>query len=74
MAGATGVSPEMAVRLGKLCGNGAELWLSMQARYDAWEARQRLGRRLQKIPTLTWQNPLRRVVGLDGVRLFLHFR
>ncbi len=52
MAGETAVSPEMAVRLGKLCGNGPELWLNMQARYDAWEARRRLGHRIDKIPTL----------------------
>jgi len=33
-AGTIGVSPEMAVRLGKLCGNGPGLWLRMQAEYD----------------------------------------
>jgi antitoxin HigA-1 len=53
IAGETAVSPEMAVRLGKLCGNGPELWLNMQARYDAWEAKRRLGKKLEKIPTLT---------------------
>jgi antitoxin HigA-1 len=53
MSGETAVSPEMAVRLGKLCGNGPELWLNMQARYDAWEAKRRLGKKLEKIPTLT---------------------
>jgi addiction module HigA family antidote len=52
MAGDTAVSPEMAVRLGKLCGNGPELWLNMQAGYDAWGAARRLGKRLEKIPTL----------------------
>jgi addiction module HigA family antidote len=26
------VTPEMALRLGKLCGNGPELWLSLQTR------------------------------------------
>ncbi len=52
MAGDTAVSPEMAVRLGRLCGNGPELWLNMQARYDAWEATRRLGKRLEKIPNL----------------------
>ena len=36
MSGATAISPDLAVRLGKLCGNGPELWLNMQARYDAW--------------------------------------
>ena len=32
------VTPEMALRLGKLCGNGPELWLALQARFDlgAW--------------------------------------
>jgi addiction module HigA family antidote len=28
------VTPEMALRLGKLCGNGPELWLVLQTRYD----------------------------------------
>ena len=52
MAGVGSVTPEMAVRLGKLCGNGPDLWLSMQARYDAWEATHRLAAELKKIPTL----------------------
>ena len=52
MSGATAISPDLAVRLGKLCGNGPELWLNMQAGYDAWEARRRLGKKLAKIPTL----------------------
>ena len=52
MAGDTAISPDMAVRLGKLCGNGPELRLNMQARYDAHEATIRLGRKLEKIPTL----------------------
>lgn len=32
------VSPEVAVRLGKAFGNGAGIWLRMQAAYDAWHA------------------------------------
>jgi addiction module HigA family antidote len=28
------VSPAMATRLGKLCGNGPELWLNLQAKWD----------------------------------------
>ena len=32
------VSPEVAARLGKGFGNGAEIWLRMQASYDAWHA------------------------------------
>jgi addiction module HigA family antidote len=52
MAGETAVTPDMAVRLGKLCGNGPDLWLNMQARYDAWEASRRLAPEVKKIPTL----------------------
>jgi addiction module HigA family antidote len=52
MAGRSSVTPEMAVRLGKLCGNGPGLWLSLQARYDGWEATERLGEELKNIPTL----------------------
>ena len=32
------VSPEVAVRLGKAFGDGAGVWLRMQAAYDAWRA------------------------------------
>ncbi|KJB93084.1 XRE family transcriptional regulator [Skermanella aerolata KACC 11604] len=28
------VTAAMALRLGKLCGNGPELWVNLQARYD----------------------------------------
>src|SRR5271157_1670897 len=52
LSGRTAVSPEMAVRLGKLCGNGPDLWLSMQQQYDIWRARQKLKDELKKIPTL----------------------
>ena len=31
------VSPEMALKLGRFFGNGTELWLNLQARYDRWE-------------------------------------
>jgi addiction module HigA family antidote len=32
------VTPSMAVRLGKLCGNGPQLWARMQTEYDLWVA------------------------------------
>jgi len=32
------VTPKMAVRLGKLCGNGPRLWLNLQTAYDLWHA------------------------------------
>ena len=45
------VSPEMAVRLGKFCGNGAGLWSRMQAAYDLWHAEQRMQKEIKRIPT-----------------------
>ena len=44
------VTPSMAVRLGKLCGNGPNLWLSMQSAYDLWHAE--LNVDVSNIPTL----------------------
>ena len=44
------VTPEMAVRLGKLCGNGPRLWLNLQGAYDLWHAIRRIDPR--KIPTM----------------------
>ncbi|HYB90506.1 MAG TPA: HigA family addiction module antitoxin [Candidatus Binataceae bacterium] len=52
IAGQSVVTADMAVRLGKQCGNGPNLWLNLQARYDAWEATRRLKEDLKKIPTL----------------------
>ena len=46
------VSPEMALRLGKLCGNGAEIWLNLQRTHDLATEEKRLSAELKKIPTL----------------------
>src|SRR5258705_13918642 len=51
LAGTMAVSPEMAVRLGKFCGNGPGLWLRMQAAYDLWHAEKRLRTELKRIAT-----------------------
>lgn len=51
MAGTAAVTPEMAVRLGKFCGNGPRLWLSMQQGHDLWHAEHRLRDAIEKIPT-----------------------
>jgi plasmid maintenance system antidote protein VapI len=32
----------MALRLGTLLGNGAQLWLDMQTRFDLWHAEAKL--------------------------------
>ncbi len=45
------VTPEMALRLGKFCGNGAGLWLRMQQAYDLWHAERALKKEIAKIPT-----------------------
>jgi addiction module HigA family antidote len=44
------ITPEMAVRLGKLVGNGPRLWLNLQGAYDLWHAERRVDTR--RIPTL----------------------
>jgi addiction module HigA family antidote len=51
LAGAAAVTPEMAIRLGKFCGNGPALWLRMQQAYDLWHAERRLRREVDRIPT-----------------------
>lgn len=47
------VTPEMAVRLGKLCGNGAGLWLRLQQAYDLDHAEHKLKEEVAAIPTLS---------------------
>jgi len=42
LGGHAPVTAEMAVRLGKFCGNGAPFWLRMQANYDLWHAERKL--------------------------------
>jgi addiction module HigA family antidote len=51
LAGRAGVTPEMAIRLGKFCGNGPALWLQMQQAYDLWHAHRRLRAEVERIPT-----------------------
>lgn len=51
LAGKAAVSPEMALRLGKFCGNGPGLWLRMQETYDLWHARKAIAKELARIPT-----------------------
>src|SRR5713226_9371469 len=51
ISGRTAVTPEMAVRLGKFCGNGPGLWLRLQAAYDLWHAEKRMRGEIRQIPT-----------------------
>jgi addiction module HigA family antidote len=44
------VSPPVAARLGKMFGDGASIWLRMQAAYDAWHAEREVD--VSNVPTL----------------------
>lgn len=46
------VTPEMALRIGKLCGNGPGLWLNLQARYDIERLSRVKREEIAAIPTL----------------------
>ena len=46
------VSPEMAIRLGRLFGNSAEFWLNAQRAVDLWEANQALKSEVSRIRPL----------------------
>lgn len=51
LAEESAVSPEMALRLGKFCGNGPDLWIRMQEAFDLWHARAKIGSEIEMIPT-----------------------
>lgn len=44
-----GFTPEMALRVGKLAGNGPELWLRMQGDFDLWRTERELASELRTI-------------------------
>lgn len=46
------VTAAMALRIGKMCGNGPSIWLNMQKRYDLKIAEAELGDALDAIPHL----------------------
>jgi addiction module HigA family antidote len=50
LSGRAPVTAEMALRLGRFCGNGPDLWLRMQQAHDLWRAREELGTELEAIP------------------------
>lgn len=50
MGGSQPVTVEMALRLGKFCGNGPELWLRMQQAHDLWAAEKRMQEEIARIP------------------------
>lgn len=50
MAGQQPVTVETALRLGRFCGNGPDVWLRLQQAYDLWEAEPRMRAELERIP------------------------
>ena len=52
LAARAAVTPMMALRLGKLCGNGPNLWVSLQARYDLAVLEPAMAEELDRIPTI----------------------
>ena len=48
-----GVTSEMALRLGKLFGDGPQIWLRMQIERDLWRANRENAAAIAKIPTLS---------------------
>ena len=46
------VSAAVAVRLGKLFGDGAGVWVRMQGAYDTWHAERDLADAIRRIPRL----------------------
>ncbi len=50
--GRRGVSADMALRLSHVLGTSAEMWLSLQAKVDLYEARRRAGEEIATLPVL----------------------
>lgn len=46
------VTPAMALRLGKMFGNGPGIWLRLQQRYDLAMAEKKMSATIKKIPVL----------------------
>ncbi len=44
-----GITPAMALKIGRFCGNGPGVWLRMQQAYDLYKAELKLGTELTKI-------------------------
>jgi len=49
LSGKTSITPAMALRLGKFCGNGPDLWLRMQEAHDLWHAERAIADELATI-------------------------
>lgn len=60
------VSPEVAVRLGKAFGDGADVWLRMQSAFDAWHAERTVD--VSRVPSIiATKNVARHISGHAAV-------
>jgi antitoxin HigA-1 len=46
------ITAQMALRIGKMCGNGGDIWIRLQTRYDMQIAEAAMGDALDAIPML----------------------
>jgi addiction module HigA family antidote len=46
------ITAPMALRIGKLCGDGPRIWLAMQQAYDLRKAEAEIAAEIEQIPTL----------------------
>ena len=51
LAATVSVTPEMALRLGRWCGNGPALWLRLQQAHDLWHVERVIASQLDAIPS-----------------------
>ncbi len=42
LGGTSSITPEMALKLAKFCGNTASFWLTMQQTWDLWHAEKKI--------------------------------
>lgn len=47
--GNSNISAEMAIRLSQWLGTSSEVWLSMQVKYDLWQAQQKADFQIEKL-------------------------
>jgi len=52
LAERSGITVEMALRLGTLLGNGPQLWVDMQTQHDLWRTNEKLRKELSLIRRL----------------------
>lgn len=50
LTGKQPITPHTAIKFGKLCGTGPDIWLQLQVSYDLWYAEKEID--TSKIPTL----------------------